>query len=118
MLLRLEGAAVLAVASIAYHQLHPAWSLYLWVFFLPDVGMLGYIAGPRIGSWTYNTTHCYLSPLLAAILLTSIGIPLAIPLALIWVAHIGFDRALGYGLKYATSFGDTHFGKIGKWKNS
>ena len=35
-------------------------------------------------------------------------------LALIWIAHIGLDRALGYGLKYATGFGDTHLGRIGR----
>ena len=34
--------------------------------------------------------------------------------ALIWAAHIGFDRALGYGLKYPTSFGETHLGRIGR----
>jgi hypothetical protein len=39
--------------------------------------------------------------------------PLAGPLALIWLAHIGIDRALGYGLKYASGFGFTHLGRIG-----
>jgi hypothetical protein len=29
-------------------------------------------------------------------------------------AHIGIDRALGYGLKYSTGFGFTHLGRIGK----
>ncbi|MFP5406506.1 MAG: DUF4260 family protein, partial [Gammaproteobacteria bacterium] len=28
-------------------------------------------------------------------------------LALVWAAHIGADRALGYGLKYGSGFGDT-----------
>jgi hypothetical protein len=35
-------------------------------------------------------------------------------LALIWAAHVGFDRMLGYGLKYPTAFGDTHMGRIGR----
>jgi len=31
-------------------------------------------------------------------------------------AHIGFDRALGYGLKYSKGFGYTHLGRIGNAK--
>jgi hypothetical protein len=38
-------------------------------------------------------------------------------IAMIWLAHIGFDRALGYGLKYASGFGFTHLGRIGKLPN-
>jgi hypothetical protein len=30
------------------------------------------------------------------------------------MAHIGIDRALGYGLKYSAGFGFTHLGRIGK----
>ena len=33
---------------------------------------------------------------------------------LIWCAHIGFDRALGYGLKYAEGFGFTHLRRVGR----
>jgi hypothetical protein len=29
-------------------------------------------------------------------------------LSLIWTAHIGFDRLLGFGLKYSNRFKDTH----------
>ncbi len=51
-------------------------------------------------------------------MLALLGIVLAEPLAgsisLIWLAHIGIDRALGYGLKYADGFGFTHLGRIGK----
>jgi hypothetical protein len=39
--------------------------------------------------------------------------PIAGSVALIWLAHIGFDRALGYGLKYKAGFGFTHLGRIG-----
>jgi hypothetical protein len=40
--------------------------------------------------------------------------PLTLSIAMIWLAHIGFDRALGYGLKYSAGFGFTHLGRIGK----
>ncbi len=33
---------------------------------------------------------------------------LFVSLALVWFAHIGFDRMVGYGLKYPTDFFDTH----------
>jgi len=36
-----------------------------------------------------------------------------LPIALIWFAHIGIDRALGYGLKYTSGFKDTHLGRLG-----
>jgi hypothetical protein len=42
------------------------------------------------------------------------GVPICVAIALIWAAHIGFDRLLGYGLKYPTAFTDTHLGKIGR----
>ena len=32
--------------------------------------------------------------------------------ALIWTAHIGMDRLLGFGLKYPTRFQDTHLQRI------
>jgi len=34
--------------------------------------------------------------------------PLGVLLALIWFAHIGADRLLGFGLKYPTEFKDSH----------
>jgi hypothetical protein len=40
--------------------------------------------------------------------------PLTLSIAMIWLAHIGFDRALGYGLKYQAGFGFTHLGRIGR----
>jgi hypothetical protein len=32
----------------------------------------------------------------------------ALLLSLIWAAHIGLDRMLGFGLQYPTRFKDTH----------
>ena len=34
------------------------------------------------------------------------------PVALIWLAHIGGDRMVGYGLKYPDSFKHTHFNEV------
>lgn len=113
LLLRAEAAAVLAAALITYARLGGSWGLFFALFLLPDLGLLGYLAGPRVGAVTYNALHSYLAPL--ALALSGLWVPALLPLAAIWVAHIGFDRALGYGLKYAT-FGATHLGEVGAKK--
>jgi hypothetical protein len=109
-ILRLEGGVVLAVAAAAYAQTDAGWLLFALLFLVPDVSMLGYLAGRRIGAVAYNLGHSYLGPAaLAAYGLWS-GAPLMVSIALIWVAHIGFDRLMGYGLKYAGGFKSTHLG--------
>ena len=76
--------------------------------------MLGYLSGPRVGAAAYNAVHVYVLPLTLLLAGFIAGLPAAMASALIWIAHIGLDRALGYGLKYATGFGDTHLGRIGR----
>lgn len=111
-LLRLEGAVVLAAAVVAYRQTGWSWGLFAALFLVPDVSMLGYLRGARVGARCYNAMHTYIAPGACATASLVAGWPLAIPL--IWVAHIGFDRALGYGLKLDTGFRDTHLGRIGR----
>jgi hypothetical protein len=79
--------------------------------------MLGYPINPRIGAYCYNAVHTYVGPLLLALIGLFASVPICVATALIWVAHIGFDRLLGYGLKYPTAFTDTHLGKIGRSKS-
>ena len=113
-LLRLEGLALLAGMTLLYAVWGRSWWLYAILFLAPDLSFAGYLAGPRIGAIVYNAAHSTLAPaalLTAGFALTS---PLALSLAMIWLAHIGFDRALGYGLKYSDGFGFTHLGRIGK----
>ena|ERR1700733_7688888 len=112
-LLRLEGLALFAGTTLLYFLWGGPWWLYV-VLFLPDLSFLGYLAGPKIGAWAYNFAHSSIIPL--AMLTVGFGFapPLVLSLALIWLAHIGFDRALGYGLKYSAGFGFTHLGRIGR----
>jgi Domain of unknown function (DUF4260) len=113
-LLRLEGFAAFAAALTAYAQAKFSWPAFALFFLAPDLAMLAYLAGPRAGAIAYNFAHTYalaLGLLLAGFL---VGVPMAAGGGLIWIAHIGFDRALGYGLKYPTGFGDTHLGRIGR----
>jgi hypothetical protein len=110
--LRLEGMAVLLAAGLIYaHQGH-SWWLFLALFLAPDLSFLGYLAGAGVGAAVYNAAHSYVGPLAAGAL--SLLEPALAPVALIWGAHVGFDRALGYGLKHPTSFQDTHLGRIGR----
>ncbi len=88
------------------------------LFLVPDLSMLAYFAGRRIGAVSYNLAHSYILPIAlaaAGVVLSRHGL---LAPALIWIAHIGFDRMLGYGLKYPTAFGHTHLGLVGKMKRS
>jgi hypothetical protein len=80
----------------------------------PDIAMLGYLRGPRLGAITYNLAHLKILPLTLGSIGLLTGNTLEIQLALIWFAHIGMDRAAGYGLKLETGFSDTTLGKIGR----
>jgi len=113
-LLRLEGAVVLGVALAAYAQFGAGWGVFALWLLAPDLSLLGYLAGPRTGAALYNAAHSYVGPVLLLALGVLAGMPWAVAGSLIWLAHIGMDHALGYGLKYASGFAATHLGRIGK----
>jgi hypothetical protein len=113
-LLRLEGFALTAVALALYVRNGGSAELFALLFLAPDVSMLFYVFGARIGSFAYNAAHSTLAPLALAAIGAIAPQTAILPIALIWLAHIGFDRALGYGLKRSTGFSDTHLGHIGK----
>jgi hypothetical protein len=106
--LRAEGAAFAAVATAAYFTIGgPLW-LFAILALAPDVSMLAYLAGPRIGSAVYNAFHTYLVPVTFGAAGTWFGVTTVAWVALVWAAHIGVDRAVGYGLKHPTGFKHTH----------
>ncbi|HLF28467.1 MAG TPA: DUF4260 domain-containing protein [Anaerolineae bacterium] len=112
MLLRLEGAA-LAILSIALYSLQGGdWLAFALLLLTPDASMLGYLAGANIGAAVYNLAHNLVLPSALAALGLWGSQPTAMLLALIWLAHIGIDRVLGFGLKYPTEFKDSHFGRV------
>jgi hypothetical protein len=113
-LLQLEGLALFA-AAVGFHlNLGMSWKLFAVLFLVPDASMAFYLAGPRIGAVAYNATHTTLGPVAAIAAGYFLHAPLALAVGLIWASHVGIDRALGFGLKYATAFGDTHLGRIGR----
>lgn len=107
-LLRLEGLFVLAAAIVAYRAADYSWWLFVTTLLAPDLFMIGYLAGPRIGALLYNAGHTYLVPIGLGVAGYLGALPLVGALALIWAVHIGMDRALGFGLKSPSSFSDTH----------
>jgi Domain of unknown function (DUF4260) len=112
--LRLEGAAAFIAGLALFGWLGAPWLLLLPLLLLPDLSAIGYLRGPRLGAITYNVVHNWALGLavLGVGLATDIA-PIAIAGAVL-VAHVGMDRALGYGLKLPTSFQDTHLGRIGR----
>jgi hypothetical protein len=113
-LLRTEGAALLAVCVILYAKFGTVWWLFLALLLAPDIGMSGYVRTTRLGAATYNAFHTYVPPAILVTAAVLTGNTIVWSLGLVWFAHIGMDRALGYGLKYGDSFQHTHLGFIGK----
>ena len=114
LLLRLEGAALFALALFLYPKVDDSWVMFLGLVLAPDLSMAAYLAGPRVGALVYDAAHVTLGPIALAIAGFLYPAVLLIALALIWLAHIGIDRALGYGLKYDAGFRFTHLGGIGR----
>ncbi len=117
-LLQAEGLALFAASLVAFSTLNASWWMYAILFCVPDVAFLGYLAGPRIGAFAYDVLHSTIGPILLAGVAWWLGFDILgqvlIAIAAIWIGHVGFDRMLGYGLKYASGFKDTHLGKIGR----
>lgn len=112
-ILRSEGLVSLLLACVLYQVQGFAWFEFGVWFLLPDVAILVYVLGnERIGMWAYNITHSSIGAGLLALLGLSLNTPLLLQAALIWFAHIGFDRALGYGLKFPLGFRVTHLGVL------
>ncbi|HEY2121559.1 MAG TPA: DUF4260 family protein [Candidatus Acidoferrum sp.] len=105
-LLHLEGASILWLASYFYYSRHFSGWLFALLFLAPDLFMLGYVKNVRWGSVAYNFAHTLTLPVVLLALAFLLPAYQCFPYALI--AHIGFDRMLGYGLKYPTFFKDTH----------
>jgi hypothetical protein len=111
---RLEWVTAAAAAIIFYMMSGVSWWLFALLILAPDLSMLGYLAGPRAGAIAYNALHILILPLVLALAGKLFDNSTVTAIALIWIAHIAIDRALGYGLKLSTGFQDTHLGRIGR----
>jgi hypothetical protein len=112
-LLKLEALALWGLSVFFFSQLGYAW-WYPVLFFAPDLSMIGYLGGTRIGAVVYNIVHHHAVSLGLYILGFFLGNPLLQLAGVILLGHSNMDRLLGYGLKYPDSFQNTHLGVIGK----
>jgi uncharacterized membrane protein HdeD (DUF308 family) len=110
--LQIEGLAAFATGVALFLNTGAAWFLLVPLIFVVDLSMAGYLAGPRVGAFTYNLAHNWGSGLVVLALGLATGLEPVVAAGAILVAHTGMDRVAGYGLKYPTSFGDTHLGRL------
>jgi hypothetical protein len=113
-LLRADGLAVALASIVAFSWSGASWWRFAASILVPDLSILFYLAGSRLGAASYNAAHVYLGPIALFIAAAALAAPTGAVLALIWSAHIGIDRALGFGLKYSDGFTSTHLGRIGR----
>jgi len=111
--LRVEGFVALIAAVTTYWFLGGNWWLFAVLLLAPDLSFFGLYAGETAGAKIYNLAHTYAVPALLGAIGWFGGVFWLTEVALIWVAHIGLDRTLGYGLKYPGVAHHTHLGLIG-----
>jgi hypothetical protein len=111
---RIENLAIAVIVVVVFVRLHFPW-WWLPVFFLAfDASMAGYLVNTRVGAVCYNLAHAYVAPAVLLLSYVLSGTRWCAFIGLLWAFHIAGDRVLGYGLKFASSFQDTHLGRIGK----
>ena len=112
LILRLEALAATVAVLTIYARMGGSWWFFVLLILAPDLSIVGYLGGTALGAAVYNLAHAYVVPLGLALYGYVSGQVLVQQLALIWLAHIAIDRALGFGLKYATGFRDHHLTRL------
>jgi hypothetical protein len=113
-LLKLEEIGQFLLSLLLFNQLNYAWWVFPACILLPDISMLGYLAGPKPGAWLYNLFHHKLVAISFLFLGYAFDHSLLTLAGVILFGHSAMDRIFGYGLKYNDSFSNTHLGSIGK----
>lgn len=111
-LLRVEGAAVFSGSVAVYAAQDFSWLWFALLFFLPDIALFVYLVNQQTGRTVYNLLHTITVPLLLVLLGYATGVPALLQIGLIWLAHIGLDRTIGYGLKLDSEFKETHLQRV------
>ena len=98
-MLRVEGLAVLTSTLILYSYREYSWLTFAILLLAPDLPMIVYVFNQKAGTIIYNLVHTYSFPLGLLVLSLLTDSAVGVQLTLIWLAHIGMDRMVGYGLK-------------------
>ena len=113
-IIQLEEVLMFVLGIYLFSLLDYKWYWFLILILTPDIGMLGYLFGNKVGAALYNIFHHKG----LAIVLYLIGIYFDMAemqlIGIILFSHSAMDRILGYGLKYEKGFKFTHLGEIGK----
>lgn len=112
LILRLEGLVILILSFIFYIRIESNYLLFMVLLLMPDISMIGYAFSSKVGALVYNLFHTYVFSFSILSLGLLFSNKFLLLIGLIFSAHIGMDRMLGYGLKYTTGFKDTHLSKI------
>lgn len=108
-ILRVEYASLfLLITGLYIYFVDYSFWWYVGLFFLFDLSMLGYFINTKVGAYVYNVIHSVILPVIIVIVAVSLSSQIGLMLGLIWLAHIYFDRMMGYGLKYQDNFTHTH----------
>lgn len=111
--LHVEGATLFVVATWAYLALlDGSWLVFLALILVPDVSLVGYLVSPRPGAWIYNLVHNEALPVVLVATGLATDVRPVLTAGLVLAAHVGMDRAAGYGLKFASGFKDTHMQRL------
>ncbi len=113
-LLKIEELFLFVLSLFLFAGLDYSWGWYALLFFAPDLSMLGYLANPRSGAWTYNLIHHKGVAVALYILGSLLTVPWLMFAGTILLGHSSLDRVLGYGLKHEDAFQNTHLGRIGR----
>ena len=113
-LLKLEEFLLFGLALFLFSGLDYGWGWYAFLFLTPDLSMLGYLANPRFGSWTYNLIHHKGLAVAFYVLGYLLSVPSLMFAGTLLLGHSSLDRVFGYGLKYPDAFKNTHLGIIGR----
>lgn len=108
---RIEGGFILAACAVVYLLIRGDPWIFALLFFSFDISILGYLVNAKVGAISYNTVHSFIGPTVLFMIGLLTSSDKAIYFTLIWLAHLGFDRMIGFGMMYPDEFGNSHLAK-------
>ena len=112
LLLRLESAAILIGAIALYADAGWSWLAFVGLLIAPDISLLALAVNDRLGAVLYDVVHNYTLPVALGVVSLLADASLGVQIATVWIAHIGMDRQIGYGLRYPSNSKETHLQRL------
>ena len=115
--LKIEELLMFGLGIYLFSLLPYQWWWFMVLILAPDIGMIGYLFGNKIGAFMYNLFHHKAVAIVIYLLGVYLSVSVIELIGVILFAHSAMDRIMGYGLKYDKGFKYTHLGEIGKSNN-